>query len=83
MSKTNKTTKVATFYGWGTYVPQGDGIWEGDNTPTAGMDFAHTSCGKVGWTNRFTGVCPGEKVVVRVTPVASGKEGKWVMTGHA
>jgi hypothetical protein len=76
MSKTNGTTKVATFQGWGFVQP--DGCVEcADCAPTSTMDYACTSAGNVLWTNTFTNVLVGERVILRKSAQ------KWVMTGLA
>lgn len=76
MSKANRTTKVRTFEGWG-FVQPGGLVEVVDCAPSATADYAAVSGGLVGWSNLFTNVMVGEKVVCR--KVGCG----WMMTGLA
>lgn len=95
MSKTKKTTKIATFLGWTFSLPHEihlvDGKeffelgerWEDDlrNDNSHWCDGAMTSAGIVSAVNTFTTPLPGQKVVLRKN-VGKGSWGKcpWVMT---
>jgi hypothetical protein len=76
MSKSNGTTKVRTFQGWGFTQPTGL-VEVADCAPSSTADYAAVSGGLVGWNNLFTKVVKGDKVVCK-------KLGShWVMTGLA
>ena len=76
MSKSNGTTKVRTFEGWG-FIQPGGLVEVVDCAPTATADYAAVSGGLVGWSKGFTKVVKGDKVVCR--QVGS----HWMMTGKA
>lgn len=79
MSKRNGTTKVGTFVGWGFIQPSGF-IEVVDCTPSATADYAVMTNGQtVGWSNLFTNVTVGEKVILRK---GTGYK-DWVMAGRA
>ena len=86
MSKTNKTTKVATFISF--IADFGDEIAMGYDTPQAvqadGADILiQTSCGIAAWTNRFSEPSPGDRVILRKGAPRSHGNMPWVMTGWA
>ena len=84
MSKSNGTTRVVIFEGWAVAVPGSEGFFELlDDGPSSDMDGAATSAGLVGWTNRFTGCMPGDRVILRSDIGASVAQGKWVLAGLA
>lgn len=84
MSKSNKTTKIATFRGW--LFSNGEECWVDDlrQDNTGDCIGAETSCGLVSGVNTFTAVLPGQRVVLRRN-VGRGSWGEslWVMTGLA
>ena len=84
MSKSNKTTKVATFQGW--LFANEEECWGADlrQDNTGDCIGAETSCGLVSAVNTFTAVLPGQRVVLRRN-VGRGSWGEspWVMTGLA
>lgn len=84
MSKSNKTTKIATFTGW--LFSNGEECWGADlrQDNTGDCIGAETSCGLVSGVNTFTAVLPGQRVVLRRN-VGRGSWGEslWVMTGLA
>lgn len=69
MSKTNGTTKIATFKQWMAVgveglVPCGPDL-HGAHRIGDGLMFAETSCGFAAWVNTFSNVLPGDRVVLR------------------
>ena len=93
MSKSNGTTRFATFKEWIFEGEEYDGFIE---TWTADLraDNVHQCVGavmqgglRVAGVNSFTNVMPGEKVVLRTTAGRSydnqDRPRKWVMTGPA
>lgn len=85
MSKSNKTTKVATFKEW--LFSNGEEVWAADlrQDNTGDCIGAVTTCGLVSAVNTFTAVLPGQRVILRrnVGRRGSWGESQWVMTGLA
>jgi hypothetical protein len=84
MSKTSGTTKTATFLRvWadcGEEAVSCGGDFNAAHRAGDGNMFVETSRGLAAWTNTFTNVQPGERVILRRT---SGGTMPWVMTGAA
>jgi hypothetical protein len=83
MSKTNKTTKIATFKGW-AFSDEFE-FWSDDLRPdnTGDCVGAMTSAGVVSARNTFSAVLPGQRVVLRKGAGKSWGGSPWVMTGLA
>ena len=84
MSKSNKTTKVATFHEW--LFSNGEEVWTTNlhQNNTSDCIGAVTTCGLVSAVNTFTAVLPGQRVILRRN-VGRGSWGEspWVMAGLA
>ena len=87
MSKTNGTTKTATFLSW--IADLGDEICPmGEDFGAAhragdGCVLAETTKGLVAWDNGYSQALPGDKVVLRKGAARSNGRMPWVMTGRA
>ena len=87
MSKTNRTTKIATLHGYLADV--GDKAVGPFPTITeahrlgGGCVIVATSCGLVAWTNSFSSAQAGDRVVLRKNAARSHGDEPWVMTGLA
>jgi hypothetical protein len=94
MSKSNGTTKIATFSCWMFEGEEYEGFieeWTSELRPDnagncVGAQMANGL--RVAGTNTFTGVMPGDRVVLRADAPRSydttrPRPRKWVMTGRA
>jgi hypothetical protein len=85
MSKTNKTTKLATVTE-GFFFSNGEEMFWGSNLreELGGVCIGvMTSRGLVSVRNDFTAVIPGDRVVLRKGAGKSWGASPWVMTGRA
>jgi hypothetical protein len=83
MSKSKKTTKVATLHAYladtvDGYVDCGNSLMDASITGV-GHVMVSTSCGVAQWVNTFCSGDVGDKVILRRTR----KGAPWVMTGFA
>ena len=93
MSKSNGTTKIATFVAWvfegeeyeGGFIEEWTGVLRPENVgQCVGAEMAGGL--RVAGVNTFSGVVPGDKVVLRADAPRSydtSNPRKWVMTGLA
>jgi len=86
MSKTNGTTKIATFISF--WFSNGEEVWPDEIRPDNAMDCigAQTTSGLVAGWNGFTTALKGDRVVLRKGApysYSSGQGPHWVMTNLA
>lgn len=87
MSKSNKTTKFATFVGYmadfGQEVEACGGALDYAHRVSDGAVLIQTSCGLAAWSSGFQTASPGDRVVLRKNAPRSHGDMPWVMTGRA
>ena len=86
MSKTNKTTKIATCLNFAADF--GEEVALGYGTAQAvqadgGDILVQTSCGLVAWWNGFSSPSTGDRVILRKGGARSHGDMPWAMTGWA
>ena len=87
MSKTKRTTKIATLHGYLADI--GDTVVGPFPTITdahrlgGGCVTVVTSCGNAAWSNSFSPAMAGDRVVLRKNAPRSHGDEPWVMTGWA
>ena len=87
MSKTNGTTKTATFVSWvadfGSEICSMGEDFGAAHRASQGSVLAQTSKGLVAWSNGYSQALPGDRVVLRKGAARSNGRMPWVMTGRA